>query len=308
MSDEVRIGFVGLDTSHVSAFARILCDESAEFHVPGARVVAAYPGGSPDMERSIGRVDGYTSELREAYGVEITDTIEAVVERSDAVFLESVDGRVHREQFEKIAPAGKPVFIDKPIAVTSRDAERIVEFARRHSVVFMSSSALRYASPFVEALADTSLGRVIGIDCAGPMQIEPTQNGLFWYGIHTVEMVYAALGTGCARVSAVRTDEHDVVCGEWSDGRLATVRGNRVGNTTFTAAIHRENGTQLVDASAGRKPYYVGLLEAIMTMIRTGNAPIDPNETLEIVRFIEAANTARIDGHGSARLASATIN
>ncbi|TVR51375.1 MAG: gfo/Idh/MocA family oxidoreductase, partial [Spirochaetaceae bacterium] len=189
-----------------------------------------------------------------------------------------------------------------PIAVTSGDAEEIAKLARAHSVVFMSSSALRFASPFVDALADSTFGRVIGIDCAGPMQIEPTQNGLFWYGIHTVEMVYAALGVGCARLSAVRTDEHDVVCGEWSDGRLATIRGNRAGNTTFTAVIHRENGTQLVNASTGRKPYYVGLLEAIMTMIRTAEAPIDPSETLEIVRFIEAANTARVSGHGVAEI------
>jgi len=40
--------------------------------------------------------------------------------------LESADGRVHPEQFRRIAPYGKPVFIDKPLAVSVRDAEEIL--------------------------------------------------------------------------------------------------------------------------------------------------------------------------------------
>ena len=298
MSERFRIGLVGLDTSHVVAFARILNDADDPHHNASGRIVAGYPGGSPDMATSASRVDRYTAELRDTYGVSIEKSIEAVAEMSDAVFLESVDGRVHLEQFERIAPFGKPTFIDKPFATNTADAERIAELAAKHNVTLMSCSALRFAEPFTEALADSATGEIIGIDCAGPLHLEPTQPGLFWYGIHTVEMVYAALGAGFRRVTALGTRDHDVVCGEWDDGRLATIRGNRRGNNAFSAVIHREQDSRFVNASASAKPYYVSLIEAAMEMLRTGESPIDPAETVEIVRFIETANAARETGAG----------
>src|SRR2546429_9000027 len=45
---DLRIGIVGTDTSHVTAFTKMLNDAAAPDHVAGARVVAAYKGGSPD--------------------------------------------------------------------------------------------------------------------------------------------------------------------------------------------------------------------------------------------------------------------
>src|SRR5580704_4713713 len=74
----IRLGLVGLDTSHASAFTSILHNPSDPFHIPGARVVAAFPGGSPDMPISISRVGGFTTELRDMYGVRIMDAPEDV--------------------------------------------------------------------------------------------------------------------------------------------------------------------------------------------------------------------------------------
>ena len=55
----IRIGMIGLDTSHVTAFTEIMHNAEAKGHVPGARVVAAFKGGSPDIPSSINRVEGY---------------------------------------------------------------------------------------------------------------------------------------------------------------------------------------------------------------------------------------------------------
>src|SRR5262249_59430195 len=56
----LRLGIIGLDTSHVLRFTELLNDPSNPDHVAGARVVAAFKGGSPDMERS----EEHTSELQ----------------------------------------------------------------------------------------------------------------------------------------------------------------------------------------------------------------------------------------------------
>src|SRR5512138_764908 len=95
LAADLRIGLIGLDTSHVTAFTKLLNDPSDKNHVPGARVVAAFKGGSPDIESSHSRVEGYTKELTEKWGVKIYDSIEALCQNVDAVMIESVDGRPH---------------------------------------------------------------------------------------------------------------------------------------------------------------------------------------------------------------------
>ncbi|HZG58646.1 Gfo/Idh/MocA family protein [Paenibacillus sp.] len=296
MTKPLQIGMIGLDTSHAVAFTKLLNDPETPYAVPGGRVVAAFPGGSPDFELSWSRLGRFTSALRDEHGVDMLDSVEAVAERVDAVLLTSVDGRVHLEQFKRLAPFKKPVFIDKPFAVTSADARAIADLAREYGVPLMSSSSLRYAEDFVQALADDSFGELLGADVYGFAELQPTQPGLFWYGIHSAEMLYAALGRGCVRVHAFSTADHELVSGVWSDGRVGTLRGTRSGARTNGALLHRANGAAFADCGKHPKPAYAGLLERVMTMFRTGTPPIDIEETVEIVRFLEAANESRRTG------------
>lgn len=297
MSTQIRIGIIGLDTSHVSAFTELLHNQHHAHHVSGGRVVIAYPGGSPDFPLSASRVEKFTRELRDLYGVEMVTDCAQVAERSDAILLESVDGRVHLEQFRQIVPYGKPVFIDKPFALSSREAAEIIELASAHGTPIMSCSALRFAEAFTVALQQDAGSTIIGCDTFGPMEIEPTQPGLFWYGIHCVEMLFAALGKDCVSVQAITTEQHDFIVAEWSDGRIGTFRGNRCGNHRFGGVLHRASSSTYFDISDAVKPYYASLLEQIIAFFRSGQAPIDIRETERIVRFIECANESRLTGH-----------
>ncbi|CAG7645778.1 hypothetical protein PAESOLCIP111_05020 [Paenibacillus solanacearum] len=292
----LKIGIIGLDTSHVPAFTKLLNDSEASYHITGGQVVAAFPGGSPDFELSISRVDGYTNELRDKYGVHIVESPEQVAERCDAILLESVDGRVHLEQFRRIAPFGKPVFIDKPFAVSSEDARQIAKLSREHGIPVMSASALRFAEALQDAKRVEDQGDVIGADFYGPMALQPTQPGLFWYGVHTVDMLYQIMGGGCVEVIAATQEDHDVITGFWKDGRIGTIRGNRKGNNKFGGVVHRVKRSDYIDVYANPKPYYASLLEQVMDMFRTGQPGIDLDETVEIIRFMEAANESRSTG------------
>ncbi len=292
----LKIGIIGLDTSHVTAFTELLNNKNAKYHVPGGKVVVAYPGGSPDFELSYSRVAGFSDELKNKYGVQIVDSPEAVAEQSDAILLESVDGRAHLDLFKRITAYGKPVFIDKPFTVSSRDAEEIVRLAGEHNIPLMSCSSLRYAEGMLEALADDRHGAIFGVDGYGPLALQETQPGLFWYGIHTVEMLFAALGEGCVEVRATTTEDHDAIVGTWADGRIGTLRGNRRDNSQFGALLHREQGSRFVDVYAHEKPYYAGLLERILALFQSGEADVKLAETLQIIRFIEAANESRQSG------------
>src|SRR5215213_8686617 len=233
MSD-LRIGFVGLDTSHVISFAQCLHKaEDPSERVPGARVVCAYPGGSSDFELSHSRVDKYARQLRDDFGVKIIDKPEAVAEAVDVLFITAVDGRTHLDYVRKTIAARKPTFVDKPFAVNLADARQMFQLAEQHGVAMMSSSALRYAEPLRNALADDALGEIVGCDVFGPMSIEPTQGGLFWYGIHSVEIVNRVMGRGCKQVKATTTDTHDLIAATWPDGRIASIHGLRGAHHNF---------------------------------------------------------------------------
>lgn len=291
MAKKLKLGMIGLDTSHVIKFAEILNDSSHPHFIPNARVTAGYPGGSPDVEASYTRVDGFTQQLAEERGVQIVSSPEEVAESCDGLLITSVDGRVHKEQFERVAPYGKPVFIDKPFTCDLREAEAIFELAERSGIPLMSCSVLRYLDPMLEALAADPA--VIGADCSSPLQFEPSNPGWFWYGIHGTEMLYRILGNGCQQVQATVHDGVEMVVGEWSDGRLGTVRGSRTGNWQYGAALHYANRTVACSSADSKKPMAVTMLERIITMFHTGKPDIAPEETLGIIRFIEAVNESR---------------
>jgi predicted dehydrogenase len=115
---EMRVGVIGYDTSHVPAFVKVLNDPADPWHVPGAKVTCGYASFSPDLEASTSRVEGFKRDVTTKYGIELVDSVEALVARVDAVLLESVDGRRHLAEARPVIAAGKPVFIDKPLAAS----------------------------------------------------------------------------------------------------------------------------------------------------------------------------------------------
>jgi len=284
-----RIGLIGLDTSHVSAFANLLHDPNHPFHVPGGRIVSAFPGGSEDFEASISRVSGYTEELREKHGVAIVSSIAQLRDTCDAIFIESIDGRVHLEQFRQVANWNVPVFIDKPLTISTADASSIANLAATHGTRVMTASSLRFSESFRAAFKNEDDGAIIGGDFFGPMPLVKESPGFFWYGIHLVELLYATLGQGCHEVKALRQGPFDLIIGKWTDGRVGTLRGNRTGNKGFGGVIHREKRSRLFEVATAKKPIYASLLDNVLRFLG-GEPSVPMNESVEIIRFIEAAN------------------
>lgn len=283
-----KIGMIGLDTSHCIAFTEALNTPEADPAFAGYRVVAAYPHGSRDIESSVSRIPGYTRQIREL-GVAITGSIEELLEKVDVVMLETNDGRRHLEQAIPVFEAGKRLFIDKPIAASLEDAVAIFEASGKYDVPVFSSSSLRYTGKAGEIAGGKLIGKVLGADTYSPAKIEKTHPDLFWYGVHGAEMLFTVMGTGCKSVSRVHTDDTDVVVGVWEDGRIGTFRGTRSGKSGYGGFAFGENGNSEIGPYEGYEP----LLKEIIAFFETGTPPVSPEETLEIVRFLEAAEESK---------------
>lgn len=293
---DFRIGIIGLDTSHAAAFTKAFNSTEPAAALQGMRVVAAHPMGSSDIESSTSRREAITAQVA-AQGVEIVESIAAVLERSDGVLLETNDGRPHLAQIRPVIAAGKPVFVDKPVGGSLAEVIAIYTLAERAGVPIFSSSALRWgAEP--QAVRAGAIGPVRGCDTHGPGTLEPTHPDFFWYGIHGIEMLVTCMGPGCAEVTRVKAADADVVVGRWADGRLGTFRGMRplkpFGGVAF--------GTPGV-RSLGDNPGYAPLVQAIATFFRTGTPPVPSAETIELYAIMEAAHESGRRGGAPVKVA-----
>ena len=286
-----RAGIIGLDTSHAVAFTKALNAAQPDPKLNGYKVVAAYPYGSKTIESSAKRIPGYIEEVK-AQGVTITDSIEALLNQVDVVFLETNDGRLHLEQALQVFKAGKRVFIDKPISASLADTKAIFAAAKQHNVPTFSSSSLRYVKNIPDLAAGKLIGKVTGVDTFAPATLEATHPDFFWYGIHGIEMLFALLGTGCKEVRRVYGEGTDVAIGTWSDGRVGIFRGIREGKGGFGGMVYGTTGQQPIGEFEG----YVPLLYRIVDFFDTGVVPVSPEETTELIAFMEAADESKHRG------------
>lgn len=282
---DLRLGLVGLDTSHVTAFTEILHNEKAKDHMPGARVVAAFKGGSADIPSSIGKVEEYTTALREKYGVKIYDTIEQVCANVDAVLITAVDGRPHLEQARIVIAAKKPLYLDKPVGGTLRDAIEIYRLAGAAGVPIFSSSSLRFAKN-TQAVRNGSIGKVLSAETSSPSPLEPNHPDLFWYGVHGCESLFTVMGTGCETVERRKTADGKIeVIGKWKGGRTGIFREG----PGYSGKAVGEKGESAVGSFDG----YAPLVVEIVKFLQTKQPPVSPAETIELFAFMEAADESK---------------
>jgi hypothetical protein len=279
-----KVGIIGLDTSHSIAFTRVLDAHKGDQVYLGYHVVAAYPFGSKDIKSSMDRIPGYTEEIQKM-GVEIVGSIADLLQKIDVVLLETNDGKLHLEQAMEVFKAGKRMFIDKPMTASLKDAKEIFQASKKYKIPVFSASSLRY----ITGIKEIDKSTVIGASTFSPAELEPSHPDLFWYGIHGVETLFTVMGTGCESVVRVSTKDTDVVTGIWKDGRVGTFRGTRTGKHDYGGTVFTQNGNVVLGPYAGYEP----LLLDIVKFFETGIVPVEPEETIEILAFMEAADISK---------------
>lgn len=297
-TNKVKLGIIGLDTSHATAFIKAINEnEKNEPAYEDFRVVAAYPYGSKTIESSSKRIPEYT-EIAKKSGVEIVNSISDLLKKVDFVLLETNDGKLHLEQAVEVFKSGKPVFIDKPIAATLVDGIAIFKLAEKYNVPLFSASSLRY-NPTVEAVNSGEFGRVLAADCYSPAVREPSHSEFFWYGVHGVETLFAVMGTGCQSVYCISAEGQDMAVGIWDDNRVGSFRGLVKGATGYGGTAFCEK--KIVPAA--KHEGYNDLLKEILKFFKTKISPVSAKETLEIFTFMEAASESKRNGGKPIKLA-----
>lgn len=291
-SAQLKLGYIGTDTSHVIAFTKVFNDPSNPDHIPGGKIVAAFKGGSSDIKTSAERVEGYASDLQKNWGVEIVPDIATLVSKVDAILLESNDGRKHLPQFKEIVKTGakKPVFIDKPLASTLEDAREIAKLAKQAGIPWFSSSSLRWSEmALTMKFEDTKSVLTWG---PGPEE-EHHHLDLTWYAIHPIEVLYTLMGTGCAEVSRTVSADGDMIVGKWKDGRIGSVRTTKPYGDYGAVVFRTKTAAQ---SNPKMKSGYTPMLKELMHFFQTKELPVPNEVTLELFAFMDAAQRSKAAG------------
>jgi predicted dehydrogenase len=293
---DLRAGIIGTDTSHVPTFTKIL-HSRPEWKV---RVVAAFKGGSPDLPLSATRVDKFAATIQEEHGVELVDSIEDLLEQVDVVLLTSVDGRPHLAQVTPVFAARKRVFIDKPLAASLEDVNRIVQLSRQTRTPFFSASSVRFHPEIPRLRNYPGVGKVTRVRASYVLNIIPFHPDLYYYGIHGVEALYAVMGRGCMTLERTIEEDADITTCRWKDGRIGVYHGLPKANPAQPLlTVMGTDGVTSISGSGGNE----GIVRAIAEFFHTGRSPVNVAETVEVFEFMTAAELSKERNGASVSLA-----
>ena len=300
----IKVGVIGLDNYQAVAFTELFHNPKAEGDLKGIRVVAAFPAGSPDIEDSVRELPTWTEAMKKMK-VDVVDSAEEVLKRSDAILVMSVDGRAHLEQLKPILKAGKSVYVGRPLAASLADAVEIFRLAAEHKTPIFSCSQHRFSPGFIGMRKHAEVGDVLGADVYGGCPREVHHPDLFWHAVHGVETLYTIMGPGCVSVRRTSTEVADAVTGEWSDGRVGTFRGIRKGAPKYSATVFGAKGVSIagvyghgvpVKGVAPTDDKYMGYEATaieIAKFFKTRTPPVSADETVEVFAFMEAAEESK---------------
>ncbi|MFJ5768986.1 Gfo/Idh/MocA family oxidoreductase [Psychrobacillus sp. NPDC093180] len=286
----MKIGLIGLDTSHSEIFTRLLNDRNDPYYVKGARITHAIPTFSEDLPISKSRFPQYFEIVINKYGVIPIDNVATFMNAVDAVILGTVDGRNHLDWFKKIVGYGKPVFIDKPIVMSSAEMKELMKLSAEHRTPVMSASSLRFAES-VSRIANK--GDIQSGYFFGPTPMQAQMPGYFWYGIHLVEMVVTLFGTEVEHINYEVHSDCEQIHFTFVNGKHVIIRGENAWHNRFGAILHSEEQIHSLQLWTEQKPYYAGLIEHVVAFFKTGVTPVSLEETAKIIHLIENINKLR---------------
>ena len=291
MSDVIRLGVLGADSSHLPEFSRRISELNASGGTP-CKVTACFTDGKHDWPNA----DDVAAwrKTSEDLGVSFVDSVDALLDGVDGAMVLAVSGDRHLEFARPALERGLPTYVDKPLACTLKEAIEIRDLAKRHGARCYSASSLRFATE-LEQIPRDALGEIVAIDAFGPGELNDGAPGLLHYGVHAIEMVDAIWGPGVKRVSAIAMEDRHLVDMDYHDGRYARIRLDRKAAYEFGATVHGTKGVHQFRVDFG--PVYDRLVRGMTGFFEGKAAPASLDDIVENVAVMTAGNaSASADG------------
>ncbi len=277
-----------------------------------AAAIAAHPRAT--LAGVWGRDPAKAAALAQPYGVSAFDDVDALLEQVDAVAV-ALPPDVQADIAVRAAAAGRHLLLDKPLALSLPDADRVVtaaEQAQVASVVFFTNRFQPNVAAFLAATAATggwhgARGTMFAsiFQPGNPYGGSPwrrDRGGLWDVGPHALSVILPVLGpvTRVAAMDGPRDTVHLLLAHE--DGATSTLSLTVDAPPTATVRdfeFYGEDGIERVpDGEHGPMPALTLAIEQLLTEIESGTRDhqCDVRFGREVVAVLDAAETARAEG------------
>lgn len=271
----IRIGLVGSASSHADVFSRQLNVE----RIVGdrARIVAIWSSADPERTVEVAR----TGEIPE-----IARSLHHLADQVDAAIIVDRDGDLHAEHALPFLLDGKPVFVDKPLAIDLADCRRMITAARRSGAALTSFSSLSVALD-TEALKRESLGTIRLAQFAGPCDFGSPHGGAYFYATHVIELALSALGEKVVALRAVRAGDTVSVDVVWERDVVGAIGYFRDAAYTFRASLFGTSGSTSREIAVDDEGY-AAAVSVFVEMFESGRSPLDDRHLLQPIVMVHA--------------------
>jgi len=289
----ISVGLLGTNTSHAGVFAALLNGgpDGAPARVAGARVTAVWSSGQAGLS---GMHDDAPT-LAARHGIDrVVEQPEDLLDPASSVdavlVVDDLDGgSLHAELARPFVEAGVPTFIDKPMTLELADAASLFDVAERAGTPLLSSSALRFATELPAVTGpEAGVGALSSVVSVGP-------GDWYNYGVHAVEVACAVTGPGASWVQRFAGADRDVAVVGFDGGPTLVVQTLRDAAYLFHLSAYGSDGmaqTQIADADG----FYAGTMAAFVRMVETGQSPVSPAETLQVLAILAAGERSAATG------------
>lgn len=288
MNSSQKITVIGSDSSHIIAFAKLFQKKENDWNWQISTVIKHDKSEMPISVNRKAKIEKQITEL----GIALFDEYNSeVLEQTDAFIIGNVDANYHKEILERIAPFQKPVFIDKPIAYSLEETDEIFKVAEENQIAIFSSSSLRFSESFVRALEKVkcSKGVIHHVKLNGPITFLPEIKGLYWYGIHIIEMI-ERLEAGVCTLTNYEDNVNRIILNYQGENIDYTILGDKTGKSSFSGELTTGYATYYFDSADDSEPLYFFLIEKMITFFETGIAPVLKQHTKNVIKMIHETN------------------
>ena len=273
----LKIGMVGAENSHTAAIAKVL---NIDKKIRGVRATHVW-GETPAFARAAAEKGQIPTIVRRP---------EEMIGEVDAIVVDHRHGKFHLPAVMPFLETKVPLFIDKPFCYRRAEGRRFLARARELGVPVCSFSTLPKQASFRKLVEEVrKLGAIQTVVSTGPCDIKSKWGGIFFYGIHQVDMLLRLVGYDFQRVQVVKgAGGNHAAHILFRSGVVATM--NLIGpgaRPAFHISMIAEKGRLDMEINMDASPYLTGVRDFVR-MFKTGRSEETEETMLGPVAVLES--------------------
>lgn len=277
------VGIIGAENSHSKAIAKIL---NVEKKIKGISV--DYLWGETEVfakdTAEEGKIPNIVKKPKDMLG------------KVDAVLVDHRHPKYHLDAVRPFVEQGIPTFVDKPFCFKPEKGADFLKLARKSGAPVTSFSVVPMQASFRKfKKAIEQIGTVVAGSTYGPCDLNSKWGGVFFYGIHQVEMALMAFGYDVKSVLITKNGNGATGQLMYTDGKIVTMNLVKEGAPRFgISAIGSEKAIHS-NLPMDKSPYLSGV-KTFCAMFKSRVEPIPHDLILRPVQVLDALARSKKSG------------